>query len=236
MKAWGFIPARGGSKSIPLKNILTLGGRPMLDYGIKAGLASGRLERLICSSDDERILGPARDLGIDVDVRSHELSGDDVPVAEVVREFLERQSDRPDIIVLIQPTSPFLLPEHVGLLLDAFERDPEVNSAHTATLCTHNAHAWNQRTLEEDGRIGFMFAAERKQAYNKQRKPKLHIFGNVIGTKSDALLRGEGFYAEPVAGVEIPFPYNYDLDGPDDIAVAEALLSNGSVRLPHMEG
>ena len=235
MKAWGFIPARGGSKSIPLKNILSLQGRPMLDYGIKAGLASGRLERLICSSDDERILGPARNLGIDVDVRPDALGGDDIAVADVVREFLGRQDEVPDVLVLIQPTSPFLLPEHVGPVIDLFN-DPGVNSAHNTAKVSHNAHAWNQRIIGENNRVSFLYAEERKQAYNKQRKPVLHVFGNLIAARSEALLRGEGFYAEPVAGVEIEAPYNFDLDGPGDLAVAEALLTRGAIHLPHMEG
>lgn len=235
MKAWGFIPARGGSKSIPLKNVLSLGGRPMLDYGVRAGMASGRLERLICSSDDERILGPARELGIEVDVRPDELSGDDVAVADVAQEFLARQPAPPDVIVLIQPTSPFLLPEHIGPVLDLFA-DPTINSAHNISLGSHNSHAWNQRMIGPDKRIEFLFADERKQAYNKQRKPRLHVFGNLIAARSDALLRGEGFYAEPVAGVEIPHPYNYDLDGPDDLVIAEALLKSGAIKLHHMEG
>jgi CMP-N,N'-diacetyllegionaminic acid synthase len=235
MKAWGFIPARGGSKSIPLKNILTLQGRPMLEYGIRAGLASGRLERMICSSDDERILQPARDLGIEVDVRPASLAGDEVAVAGVVREFLGRQKELPDVVVLIQPTSPFLLPDHVDGLLEAFERDPAINTAHTVTPCSHNNHAWNHRTVDEAGRVGFLFADERRQAYNKQLKPKLYIFGNLIGTRAEALLRGDGFYAEPVAGVPIPAPYNYDLDGPEDIAIAEALLMTKAISLPHMK-
>ena len=235
MNAWGFIPARGGSRSIPLKNLLSLRGRPLIEYGIRASLACKQLKRLVCSSDHEEILRTARDLGVETDLRASELSEDDSPVASVAREFLLRQSEIPEILVLIQPTSPFLLPEHIDMLLDTFERQPEIKSAHTVTPCSHNAHAWNQRFIDERGRIEFLFAEERKQAYNKQRKPELHIFGNLIGARSAAILQGDGFYAEPVAGIPIPSAYGFDLDSPQDINSAEALLLSGEIALPHME-
>lgn len=235
MNAWGFIPARGGSKSIPLKNLLSLRGRPLIEYGIRAGLACKQLKRLVCSSDHEEILQTARDLGVETDLRTEELSGDDSPVTSVARDFLLRQSEIPEFLILIQPTSPFLLPEHIDSLIDRLERHPELNSAHTVTLCSHNAHAWNQRFVDEHGQIEFLFAEERKQAYNKQRKPKLHIFGNLIGARSTALLQSDGFYAEPAAGISIPSAYGFDLDSPQDINLAEALLSSGEITLPHME-
>jgi CMP-N,N'-diacetyllegionaminic acid synthase len=63
MTVWGLVPARGGSKSIPLKNLASLAGRPLLDYVVRAGQKSGALARMICSTDHDAIAAHARDLG-----------------------------------------------------------------------------------------------------------------------------------------------------------------------------
>jgi CMP-N-acetylneuraminic acid synthetase len=203
-----------------------------MDFVVRAAKASGRLARIVCSTDDTQIAARAQELGIEVDWRPVGLATDESPVAEVAREFLGR-AGAPDILVLVQPTSPFLLPEHVRLLLDAMTADRAARSAQTVTVCPHNHHAWNQREVR-DGHIRFRFPAERAAAYNKQTKPKHYVFGNLVAVRAAALLDGEGFFAEPSVAVEIPAPYDFDLDTPGDLATAEALIHEGVVRLPHM--
>lgn len=231
-QVWALVPARGGSKSIPLKNLMPLAGVPLLDYGVRAAAASPRVSRIICSTDHDGIAARAAELGIEVDRRPAALATDAAPVTEVARELLGRLG-APDVLLLVQPTSPFLLPAHIGALLDALDADPAAQSAQTVTPCPHNHHAWNQREVR-DGRVRFAFAEERARAYNKQAKPPLHVFGNLIAVRGQALLEGAGFFAEPSAAVEIPPPYDFDLDGPGDAAVAAAFLSCGIVTLPHM--
>lgn len=239
MIAWGLVPARGGSKSIPKKNLVSLGGRPLLDYGIRAAQASNLFERLVCSTDDDEIAGRAGLLGVEVDQRPLHLAGDDATSADVARDFLERsmliRGEIPDVLVLIQPTSPFVLPNHFEGILKLFAEDLNVQSAHNATAVTHNNHAWNQRQIGGDGAVTFLFAKERKSASTKQQKPKLLIFGNAIAARGATLLRGDGFYAGPCRAIVIDSPYNFDLDGPEDVPVAEALLASGVVMLSHMQ-
>jgi CMP-N-acetylneuraminic acid synthetase len=232
MTAWGLVPARGGSKSIPGKNLVVVAGVPLLDYGVRAAQASGRLARIVCSTDDEAIARRAAALGIDVDRRPADLATDAAAVADVARDFLTRRGT-PDVLVLVQPTSPFLLPEHVTALLDAMAADPAARSGQTVTPCPHNHHAWNQREVA-DGHVRFTFAAERAAAYNKQTKPRHFVFGNLVAARSAALLAGEAFFAEPSVAVEVPAPYDFDLDAPGDVAVADALVRGGAVCLPHM--
>lgn len=235
MKTWALIPARGGSKSIPLKNLVPLAGMPLLDYSARAAQAAGCFDRILCSTDDDRIKERCRVLGVEVDHRPEDLCGDDVPVAAVARELLQRVSDAPEAIVLVQPTSPFLRADHILQLLDAMARSPEAQSGQTITPCPHNFHAWNQREFEA-GQVRFKFAAERQTAYNKQKKPKLFVFGNLVAARSAALLGGACFFAEPSVGIEVPYPYNFDLDTQADRALAEAFLAGGLIELPHMRG
>jgi CMP-N,N'-diacetyllegionaminic acid synthase len=234
--AWALVPARGGSKSIPYKNLVPLDGVPLLDYGVRAVQASRACARIVGSTEDLRIAARFSALGVEVDPRPTELAGDDTPVADVARDWLLRSQSRgltlPDIVVLIQPTSPFLLPEHVTALIGAMSRDRDANSGQTIVACPHNAHAWNQRVLE-DGRTRFVYAAERRRGYNKQSKPSHFLFGNLVAASTRALLSGHGFFAEPSAAVEIGRPYDFDLDTQADIGLAEAILAAGLVRLPH---
>ncbi len=237
MDIWGFVPARGGSKSIPLKNLVDVGGRPMLDYCVLAAMTSGRLSRVIVSTDSNRIAQRARLLGVDVDNRPTELSGDEVLVDNVVKEFLERTSTTsplPDALALIQPTSPFILPKHFVQLFDALEARPDALSAHNVVAVPPIAHAWNQRWINEKGEIEYLFPEQRKLVRQKQDKPALKILGNLLVTRCKAYLSGKGVYAEPSVGVEIDRPYDFDLDGPDDLIVARALISAGAVDLSHL--
>jgi len=236
-EAWALVPARGGSKSIPYKNLVPLAGQPLLDYGIRATLASDRCARIVGSTEDEKIAARFAALGIECDRRPPSLAGDDTAVADVAREWLLRLraggEHLPEVLVLVQPTSPFLLPRHVGILIDAMAADPAARSGQTVVGCPHNAHAWNQRAFE-NGRVCFVYAEERRRGYNKQAKPKHWLFGNLVAARVDALLDGEGFFAEPSAAVEIERPYDFDLDTAADVAIAEALIAGGVVRLPHM--
>lgn len=233
MKTWALIPARGGSKSIPLKNLVPLAGVPLLDYSVRAAQTAGCFDHILCSTDDDRIKERCRELGVEVDHRPAELCGDDVPVAAVARELLQRVPNAPEVVVLVQPTSPFLRADHIRQLLDAMARSPEAQSGQTITPCPHNFHAWNQREFET-GKVRFKFVAERQTAYNKQKKPKLFVFGNLVVARVDALLGGASFFAEPSVGIEVPYPYNFDLDTQADRALAEAFLVSGLIELPHM--
>jgi CMP-N-acetylneuraminic acid synthetase len=230
---WALVPARGGSKSIPHKNLAILGGRPLLDYGVLAAKSSGRCTRIICSTDDQKIGDRAVDLGIEVDWRPAILATDEAAVADVAREFLSRQSMKPDILILIQPTSPFLLPRHIDELLDLMLQYPDTKSGQTICPVPHNYHTWNQR-LAEDGYVRFMYAEERRVAYNKQHKPKVYSFGNLVAAKPEALIAGMDFFAEPSAGSIINWPFNFDVDSPDDLRLAEVILQTGLVRLDHL--
>lgn len=234
-KAWALVPARGGSKSIIKKNLAPLGGRPLIEYGICAAKQSGCFERIICSTDDPEIAEIALRLDIEVDWRPAELATDSSSVADVAREFLRRyEQNLPAILGLIQPTSPFLLPVHIKRILDAMKSNAESNSGQTIVLTPHNSHPWNQRSFEK-GFVRFMFPTERRAAFAKQQKPKYYSFGNFVAAKPRALLEGGDFFAEPSVGVAIEWPYNIDVDGPNDLRLADAIIMEKLVELPIFE-
>jgi CMP-N-acetylneuraminic acid synthetase len=233
---WAVVPARGGSKSIPLKNLVNVAGRPLLDYGVMAAKASGICDRIIGSTDDDRIAARFRELGAEVDWRPPELGGDNTPVLDVIRELLARQSSAsnpPWLIVLVQPTSPFLLPSHIEGLVRLMVERRNAKSGQTVTLCPHNHHAWNQREVV-DGIAHFLHRAEREKAYNKQSKPQRWVFGNLVATTATAIKAGEGMFAAPSIALPIEPPYDFDLDVAPDVKIATAFVRSGIVDLPHL--
>ena len=102
---------------------------------------------------------------------------------------------------------------------------PELNSAQTITKIEHNYHAYNQREFDGD-LTNFHFRNLRKGAHNKQRKPTLYRFGNLLAVRAKAIINGSDCFPEPSSGVEIDRVYAVDIDGYDDILYGEYLINN----------
>ncbi len=233
----GLIPARGGSKSIPYKNVVNLGGHPMLAYQVNAAQKCRSIDRVLCSTDDEKIARTARDYGAEINDRPVALARDDTNIIDVIVELLETlkgEGYEPFAVALLQPTSPFLLPEHIDTCCDLLINDPAAMSVQTIASFSHNFHAYNQREVE-DGHVRFHFQKEREACYNKQTKPHFYVFGNLVVTKTSALLETRQVFAQPSLAHEIPYAYALDVDGPEDFEMAEFYIENGKVLLPSME-
>jgi CMP-N,N'-diacetyllegionaminic acid synthase len=115
-----FIPARGGSKSIPRKNVRPLGGKPLLAWPIDTAFASPEIDRVIVSTDDPEIAGVATQFGAELHDRPKELSGDSSLVIDAVRHLklqLENSGRSKQIFVLLEATSPFRTPQMISRCL-----------------------------------------------------------------------------------------------------------------------
>jgi CMP-N-acetylneuraminic acid synthetase len=234
LRSWAFVPARGGSKTIPLKNLANLGGLPLMDYCVEAAKASKVFERIICSTDHNGIAERAKKLGIEQDSRPPALGGDEVSTQAVIIDFLRRQKTHlPDLLFIVEPTSPFLRPTDITSLLERMMITPDATTGLTVARPPHTHHAWNQRRMDS-GFVSFVFE-ERKHVFAKQKKPTLYIFGNVIACRVTSLLAGGDVFTEPTAGVEIERPYDVNIDDPMDLVLANSLLMSGAVKLPHMQ-
>jgi CMP-N,N'-diacetyllegionaminic acid synthase len=236
-EVWAIIPARGGSKSIPLKNLVKLAGRPLIDYVISAAKASHCINRIICSTEDSRIADFCYSRGIEVHRRPSDLALDDTPVLDILnytlRDIGQREGSVADVIPLLQPTSPFLLPEHIEICVDRLKENFEANSVQTISTFSHNYHAYNQRIVEGDF-VRFRFPEERKMYYNKQHKPKHYIFGNLVVTRSFTLFDMAEIFGEYSLYFIIPPYYAMDVDTAEDLELAEWMLESGKVDLPFL--
>jgi CMP-N-acetylneuraminic acid synthetase len=117
MSILALIPARSGSKGVPGKNLRPLAGRTLIEYAARAARESGVVDRAVLSTDAEDIAAEGRRAGLDVPfLRPAELARDDTPMKPVIEHALETLASRgfePEIVLLLQPTSPMRMPEHV---------------------------------------------------------------------------------------------------------------------------
>lgn len=233
----GLIPARRGSKSIPLKNIVPLNGYPLIAYVINAARKCTTIQRIICSTDSEEISTVCSKLGVEIVGRAKHLARDETHIVDVVIDFVHtlHKNDGyiPFAIALLQPTSPFVLPEHIDRCVELLQRDSKAGSSQTISRIPHNFHAYNQRVVENNC-VRFQFSEERNIYYNKQLKPKFYMFGNLVVIKTKALLESREIFPQPSLACEIPFFYALDIDGSDDVDLAEFYLQHGKVLLPKM--
>lgn len=123
MDILGIIPARGGSKGVPRKNIKLLAGKPLISYSIKAALQSQYINRLIVSTEDSEIKKISENYGSEVIERPKEFALDDSPTTDAVfhsLKILEKENYKPDLIVLLQATSPHRNEEDIDNAIKLF--------------------------------------------------------------------------------------------------------------------
>jgi len=233
MKTWIIIPARGGSKTIPKKNFAGLGGRPLIDYVLLAAQAWGKAERIIVSTDDPKIAQRTKEYRTILSGRPQHLCGDDVPIAAVISDLLDQDRiDWPDICILLQPTSPFVLPEHLDAVLK-FEMI-EWNSFETIAISPHNHHEYNQRMIK-NGYVFWTHPNERRSYYNKQKKPPRYTFGNLLAFKPRKFMETGYLFETPRRFHYIDRQYAHDIDDELDLQIANAMLETGIVKLEHIK-
>jgi phosphoglycerate dehydrogenase-like enzyme/CMP-N-acetylneuraminic acid synthetase len=231
-ESWVLIPARGGSKSIPLKNLARLNGVPLIDYAIGAAHRTGRVARILCSTDSDEIARHCLAAGIEVDRRPEELAGDAVATVDVLLEFARRmdvQGALPEYLVLLEPTSPFVAPKDIEACLARLDGDPQADSAQTVTQVSSNSHAYNQR-FHDAGGSHFLYPQERMASVNKQAKPVFFIHGNARVMRVRSLLRTRSIFGARSLPIEIPKIRAMDVDGQEDLLLAEAIIASGLVK------
>lgn len=232
------LPARGASKRFPRKNIALLAGRPLLAYPIAAARQARTIDGVYVSTEDDEIAAVAEEWGALVPFRRPtELAGDRVPadaaVADLVRRLRNEQSMAIDIVVLIQPTSPFVTAAHIDAAVDRLRSEPELDSVTTMAELDHRHHPYNLAFPENEGRWEFIFADARREARSRQSKPVALKFGNLFAARSETMLT-EGRFGRVKGSVLIDPICAWDVDYPWELHAAEALLIGGFVSLPHI--
>ena len=230
MKTLAVIPARGGSKSIPRKNLVDVAGRPLIAWIIGAARAAKRLDRVVVSTEDEEIAETARRWGAEVPfVRPPELATDTISLIPVVQHALTTMDGlgfRADAVVSLQPTSPGLLGTDIDAAVVKLE-ETGADSVATVLRIEHEHPYWAKR-LEGD-RVR-PFSAETNETYlQRQDLPPAWVFDGAIFVRRRRLLEewsGRDFcLGLDVRGLPLAAESSLHIDDPIHLEVARVLLA-----------
>lgn len=233
------IPARGGSKSIPRKNIIDFAGHPLIAYSIAAGLESETVTRVIVSTDDAEIAEVSRRYGAETPfVRPAEHAQDqtpDLPVFQHAIEWLaENEGYQPDIIVQLRPTSPFRRLWHIDQAVLRLIERPEADAVRT--ICIPFQNPFKMWRIGSDGfmqPIGLDLGVS-PEPYNQPRQALPEIYwqtGYVDAVWTDTLTSKNSMTGDNILPLIIDPSEWVDIDSPDDWRRAERLLQSGEVTL-----
>jgi len=220
------IPARGGSKGIPVKNLVLLGGMPLIAHTIGAAQAAERVDDLLLSTDDEGIAETCRGLGLEVPwLRPAELAGDHTPMVAVLTHALERlgaDGVTPEALILLQPTSPLRRTEHI----DAAVRTFRESDADTLVSVIEVPHQYTPDSLMRRGDDGLLEPLVTDAApTRRQDKPTLYARnGPAILIIRPKIIACGNLYGERTIPFVMDAADSIDIDGPDDLLLAEWLL------------
>ncbi len=226
------IHARGGSQRIPLKNIALLGGKPLISYCIKACLGSEYLQRVIVSTDHEGIKKAALEAGAEVPfVRPPHLSTDCPSELVTIHaaDFVEEQDKKPlDIIVTIQPTTPFIRSQDIDSCIKLVI-DGVADTAFTGNIVRERPE-WMFEIMEVGKVSPFIKGEMQGERGVYQSLPKLITpNGGAYATKRAVLFTEQVIIkATSVACHVMPLEYSIDIDEPVDLSFANFLISQKS--------
>lgn len=216
------ITARGGSKGVPGKNILPVGGKPLLAWTIDAALASRAIDRVILSSDDAAIIDAAQRHGCDVPfVREAALATDTASSVDVVLDALARVCGH-DIVVLLQPTSPLRTAEDIDATLARL-----VASGAPACVTVREAEDHPYWTFAQDAAGRLRRYAEPAGGVPSRRQdlpPAWCLNGAVYAARIDWFLRERTFLAPTTVAQPMPVSRSLDIDTPEDLQRLRALV------------
>ena len=232
----GILPARGGSKSIPKKNIARLGGKPLIAYIIDAMKRSQHITRVIVSTDDIEIAAVARDYGAEVPfMRPAEFAQDSSPTMPVLfhaAEWLEQHEGyRPELMVLSQPTSPFTRTGQMDQAIELLKTDATATAVTTVIEVEHNYHPYNVRQINTDGSVTFMLSKEHDLFPTRQSKPAFYAFGNAYIFRYSTLTEQRSIYGRRCLPLVIDRLSAFDINDPHELVMAEAMLAAGAIKL-----
>ncbi|MDH3469335.1 MAG: acylneuraminate cytidylyltransferase family protein [Gammaproteobacteria bacterium] len=218
------IPARGGSKAIPNKNLAILGDKPLVVWSIEAAVNAACFDRIIVSTDDDAIAEVARRHGAEISVRPPELATDRALVIDALRDLISRFADggsRPRILVLLEPTCPFRSADDINRCIDQL-RDGRMDSVATFKAAELNPmRAWT--IIDDEPRP---FIADAVPWLPRQELPTaFQLNGAVYAFRADRLNSDHGsILFGRKSAVMMPPERSLDIDDEFDLKVANAIL------------
>lgn len=237
-RAVAFIPARSGSKRVKNKNILPLGGHPMLAYTVRAAIDSGVFDAVICATDSELYADVARHYGAEVPfLRSADISGDKSPDIEWVVWMLQalKETGREfDIFSILRPTSPFRQPETIRRAWALFSENPNADSLRAIEKCKqHPGKMWVIRGKRMLPLLPYTNGTAPWHSSQYAALPEIYVQDASLEIAwarvplEQSSIAGESIVPFISQGLE-----GFDINDPEDWWMAERLLATQEATLP----
>lgn len=223
----GLVPARGGSKGVPGKNVRPLAGHTLLEYTARAARESGVLDRIILSTDASDIAEAGRRAGLEVPfVRPAALAADDTPMVPVIEHALAelaRERWSPEFVVLLQPTSPLRRPDHIR---EAVSMLRETGADSVVTVVEVPRHLSPDYVMRiEGGRLKPFLPDGARVTRRQDARAAYSRDGTVYAFRRSTIERTGGIYGEDCRPLFIDARDSLSIDSPADWDEAERLLA-----------
>ena len=230
MYVLGIIPARSGSKSIPKKNIRSLAGKPLIAYTIETVQNCKMLNRTVVSTDDVEIADVAEKYGADIPfLRPKSLSLDDTPMVPVLQHavsFIEKNEEvHVDVVVLLDPTSPFRRIEDIEACIQKIERE---NADSVVTVCEveHNPY-FVMMELDDDNKLVPLIQNDEIITRRQDAPDVYRLNASVYAIKRDILMNNNTIITNNTMAVIMPQELSAHIDHEIDFEFAEYLMKKG---------
>jgi N-acylneuraminate cytidylyltransferase len=226
-KVLAIIAARGGSKGLPGKNIIDLGGKPLLAWSIEAARRSRYIDRLILSSEDEEIIAVAEKFGCEVPFRRpHELATDAATIDPVLIHAFDHLNETFDYVVLLQPTSPLRMTRDID---GAIELCDARGAPACVGMCENSKPVEWMYRVGRDGDINPILG-EIVTTRRQELPATFVINGAVYVARVDWYRNSRSFLSPGTVAWRMPRDRSLDIDTELDLMTARALVSQASFR------
>ena len=234
-KVLGLITARGGSKGIPKKNIVNVGGKPLIAWTIEAALKSHVFDRVVVSTDNNEIASIAQKWGAEVPfTRPDRLAKDDSPHTDVLIHAInwlqEKEDYLPEFLMLLQPTSPLRTSQDID---KSFQLAIESKADCVISVQETLSHPYSVMQVTEDQKLSeFLMSSEDPESYQRrQARPKFYsLNGAIFIFKVDVLLTNKNTYPELTFTYVMPKERSLDVDTSWDLHIANLILNHLYVK------
>jgi N-acylneuraminate cytidylyltransferase len=237
MSTLALIPARGGSKGLPGKNVRPLAGLPLIVHSIRLAALCPEIGRTVVSTDDDEIAGVARSVDAEVLRRPEDLARDDTPMLPVLRhavDELDPRGDRHELLLLLDPTSPARLPEDVTVAHRLLAATPDADGVVAVSEPSFNP-IWHA-VVERGGYIEPLLPEGRAFGRRQDVPRVLRINAALYLFRSSFLRREtETWQNGRHLALEIPEGRAFHIDTEWDYRLCELILDAGLVRLPWLQ-
>ncbi|MDD2699109.1 MAG: acylneuraminate cytidylyltransferase family protein [Arcobacteraceae bacterium] len=215
------IPARGGSKRLPRKNVLDLCGKPLIAWSIEAGLNSKYVDKVVVTSDDDEILNISKKFGAETIKRPDELASDTATTFDTIKHTIDNL-EKYDYIVLLQPTSPLRNENHIDEAIELLEQR---NADAVIGVCEMDHSPLWSNTLPQGGNMNSFLKDEILNKRSQDLDKYYRLNGAIYICKTEKILEEKSFFLKDnIFAYVMDRKCSIDIDEEIDFKIAEFMI------------